>query len=131
LGKNVRIGNAVEIKNSLILDNTTIGHLSYVGDSVIGKKCNFGAGTKVANLRLDKKEVYMTIKEERISSGRKKLGVFMGDNVNTGINVSLMPGITIGENSHIGAHTLVNQDVPPNMLFYYDPEKGLVKKPLQ
>ena len=131
LGKNVQIGFAVEIKNSLILDSTTIGHLSYVGDSVIGKKCNFGAGTKIANLRLDKKDVYMIIKEERISSGRKKLGVFMGDNVNTGINVSLMPGITIGENSHIGAHTLVNQDVPPNTLFYYDPEKGLVKKLLQ
>ncbi|MFW9906074.1 MAG: bifunctional sugar-1-phosphate nucleotidylyltransferase/acetyltransferase [Candidatus Thorarchaeota archaeon] len=130
LGKNVRIGNAVEIKNSLILDNTTIGHLSYVGDSVIGKKCNFGAGTKVANLRLDKKDIYVTIKGDRISSGRRKLGVFMGDNVNTGINVSLMPGTIIGENSHIGAHTLVNQDVPPDTLFYYDPEKGLVQKPL-
>ena len=131
LGKNVRIGNAVEIKNSLILDNTTIGHLSYVGDSIIGKKCNFGAGTKVANLRLDKKDIYMTIKGERISSGRTKLGVFMGDNVKTGINVSLMPGTIIGENSHIGAHTLVNQDVPPNTLFYHDPEKGLVQKSLQ
>jgi UDP-N-acetylglucosamine diphosphorylase/glucosamine-1-phosphate N-acetyltransferase len=131
LGKNVRIGNAVEIKNSLILDNTTIGHLSYVGDSVIGKKCNFGAGTKIANLRLDKKEIYMTIKGKSISSGRKKLGVFMGNNVNTGINVSLMPGTIVGENSYIGAHTLVNKDVPPNTLFYYDPEKGLVQKPLQ
>ncbi|MHA2202394.1 MAG: bifunctional sugar-1-phosphate nucleotidylyltransferase/acetyltransferase, partial [Candidatus Hodarchaeales archaeon] len=108
LGKNVRIGNAVEIKNSIILDNTTIGHLSYVGDSVIGRRCNFGAGTKVANLRLDKKDIYMTIKGERISSGRSKLGIFMGDSVKTGINVSLMPGITIGENSRIGAHTLVN-----------------------
>ncbi len=130
LGKNVRIGNAVEIKNSMILDNTTIGHLSYVGDSVIGRYCNFGAGTKIANLRLDEKDIYMTIKGERISSGRRKLGVFMGDSVKTGINVSLMPGVTIGENSQIGAHTLVNQDVAPNTLFYYDPTKGPVKKPL-
>ncbi|MFX1516738.1 MAG: bifunctional sugar-1-phosphate nucleotidylyltransferase/acetyltransferase [Promethearchaeota archaeon] len=131
LGKNVRIGNAVEIKNSLILDNTIIGHLSYVGDSIIGRNCNFGAGTKAANLRLDKKDIYMTVKGERISSGRRKLGVFLGDNVNTGINVSLMPGITIGENSYIGAHTLVNQDIASNMLFYYDPKEGLVQKPLQ
>lgn len=131
LGKNVRIGNGVEIKNSVILERTTIGHLSYVGDSIIGRNCNFGAGTKVANLKLEKDEINMTIKGKRLSTGRRKLGVFMGDNVNIGINVSLMPGILIGENSRIGAHTLVNQDVPPNTLLYYDPKKGLVKKPLQ
>jgi bifunctional UDP-N-acetylglucosamine pyrophosphorylase/glucosamine-1-phosphate N-acetyltransferase len=131
LGKNVRIGNAVEIKNSIILDNTTIGHLSFVGDSVIGRYCNFGAGTKVANLRLDEKDIYMTIKGKQISSGRRKLGVFMGDSGKTGINVSLMPGITIGENSQIGAHTLVNQDVAPNTKFYFDSKKGLVQKPLK
>ncbi|MFX0207384.1 MAG: bifunctional sugar-1-phosphate nucleotidylyltransferase/acetyltransferase [Candidatus Hodarchaeota archaeon] len=131
LGKNVRVGNAVEIKNSLILDNTTIGHLSFVGDSIIGRSCNFGAGTKVANLRLDNNYINMTIKGERISTGRRKFGVFMGHNVRTGINVSLMPGITIGENSQIGAHTFVNQDIPPNTRFYYDPDKGLIQKSLE
>ncbi|UCE13137.1 MAG: NTP transferase domain-containing protein [Candidatus Heimdallarchaeota archaeon] len=131
LGKDVRIGNGVEIKNSVILDSTILGHLSYVGDSIIGRNCNFGAGTKVANLKLEKNEIKMTIKGELLSTGLKKLGVFMGDNVNTGINVSLMPGILIGENSRIGAHTLVNQDVPPNTLYYYDPKKGLIQKPLR
>lgn len=130
LGKDVRIGNAVEIKNSIVLDNTTIGHLSYVGDSVIGRRCNFGAGTKVANLRLDNDEIIMTIKGERMPTGRKKLGVFMGDNVKTGINTSLMPGISIGENSQISAHTLVNKDVPPNTLLYHDPNIGLIQKSL-
>ncbi|MFX1249800.1 MAG: bifunctional sugar-1-phosphate nucleotidylyltransferase/acetyltransferase, partial [Promethearchaeota archaeon] len=131
LGKNVRIGNAVEVKNSLILDNTTIGHLSYVGDSIIGRGCNLGAGTKIANLKLDNNEISMTIKGESIPTGRRKLGVLMGDNVKTGINVSLMPGIIIGENSQIGAHTLVNQDIASNVLFYQDPKKGLIQKPLQ
>jgi bifunctional UDP-N-acetylglucosamine pyrophosphorylase/glucosamine-1-phosphate N-acetyltransferase len=128
LGKDVRIGNAVEIKNSIVPDKTTIGHLSYVGDSVIGRSCNFGAGTKVANLRLDNDEIQMTIKGERIPTGRRKLGVFMGDNVKTGINTSLMPGISIGENSQISAHTLVNKNVPSNTLLYHDPTKGLVQK---
>lgn len=118
IGKNVRIGNAVEIKNSIIMDNTNIGHLSYLGDSVISNKCNFGAGTKVANLRLDKKNIFMNINKKRIDSGRRKLGVFMGSNVKTGINVSLMPGTKIGENSQIGAHSLVNTDIDPNTLFY-------------
>ncbi len=131
LGKGVRVGNGVEIKSSLILENTTIGHLSYIGDSVIGKNCNFGAGTKVANLRLDNNEINMRIKGESVSTGRRKLGVFMGDNVKTGINASLMPGIIIGENSIIGAHTLVNQDIPPNTILYYDPFQGLIQKSLE
>ncbi len=131
LGKNVRVGNAVEIKNSIILNGTIIGHLSYVGDSIIGEKCNFGAGTKVANLKLEESEIKMNIQGERISSGRRKLGVFMGNNVKTGINVSLMPGIIIGENSHVGAHTLVNQDVSPNTLIYHDPKQGLIEKSLK
>jgi bifunctional UDP-N-acetylglucosamine pyrophosphorylase/glucosamine-1-phosphate N-acetyltransferase len=121
----------VEIKNSIILSNTTIGHLSYVGDSVIGNGCNFGAGTKVANLKLEKNEINMTIQGKILSTGKKKLGVFLGDNVKTGINVSLMPGITIGVNSRIGAHTLVNQNVPSNTLLYQDPKHGLTQKPLE
>ncbi|MHA2327035.1 MAG: bifunctional sugar-1-phosphate nucleotidylyltransferase/acetyltransferase, partial [Candidatus Hodarchaeales archaeon] len=128
LGKNVRIGNAVEVKNSIILDNTRIGHLSYIGDSIIGTECNFGAGTKVANLKLTNTEIKMTVKGEQKSTGRSKLGVIMGDKVKTGINVSLMPGIIIGENSMIGAHTLVTEDIPPNTLYYQDPQKGIIKK---
>ncbi len=128
LGKNVYIGNGVEVKNSIILENTTIGHLSYIGDSIIGRGCNFGAGTKVANLKLDKTEIEMTIKGKRLATGRKKFGVFMGDNVNIGINVSIMPGIIIGDNSHIGAHTLVHQNIPSNTLLYYAPGQGLIQR---
>ncbi|PWI48444.1 hypothetical protein CEE45_06845 [Candidatus Heimdallarchaeota archaeon B3_Heim] len=126
IGKNVRIGNAVEIKNSIILDGTTIGHLSYVGDSIIGSMCNFGAGTKVANLKLDNGLISMQIQGNRVDSGKRKLGTIMGDNVKTGINVSIMPGICIGENSLIGAHTLISTNIPPNSLSYYEPETGRV-----
>ncbi len=124
IGKNVRIGNAVEVKNSIILDGTTIGHLSYLGDSIIGRNCNFGAGTKVANLKLNNSAISMEIQGKRINSGKRKLGVIMGDNVKTGINVSIMPGILIGENSHIGAHTLISMNIPANSLSFYDPESG-------
>ncbi|MFW9855809.1 MAG: bifunctional sugar-1-phosphate nucleotidylyltransferase/acetyltransferase [Candidatus Thorarchaeota archaeon] len=128
VGKNVRIGNAVEIKNSIILDQTTIGHLSYVGDSIIGRNCNFGAGTKIANLKLDSSEICMTIKGQKVKTGRKKLGIFMGDNVKTGINVSFMPGVCIGEHTHIGAHTPVTKNIPENTLAYWDPQSGYVEK---
>ncbi len=53
IGNNCHIGHAVEIKNSIIFDDTKIPHYNYIGDSVIGSRCNFGAGTKIANLRHD------------------------------------------------------------------------------
>jgi bifunctional UDP-N-acetylglucosamine pyrophosphorylase/glucosamine-1-phosphate N-acetyltransferase len=96
LERNVRIGNGCEVKNSLILDGTHIGHLSYVGDSVVGTNCNFGAGSTTANLRLDNANVRVRIKGEVMDSGRRKLGVIMGDNVETGIGAQIMPGIKVG-----------------------------------
>jgi UDP-N-acetylglucosamine diphosphorylase / glucose-1-phosphate thymidylyltransferase / UDP-N-acetylgalactosamine diphosphorylase / glucosamine-1-phosphate N-acetyltransferase / galactosamine-1-phosphate N-acetyltransferase len=95
IGDQVRIGNAVEVKNSAIMSGSKIGHLSYVGDSVIGEKCNFGAGTVCSNLRHDKGNIKSYVKGERVDSGRRKLGVIMGDNVMTGINTSIYPGTVI------------------------------------
>jgi UDP-N-acetylglucosamine diphosphorylase/glucosamine-1-phosphate N-acetyltransferase len=92
IGNHVRVGNAVEIKNTIIMKDTHVGHLSYVGDSVIGHRCNFGAGTKVANLRHDGKNIKVMIKNRILDSGRRKLGVIMGDDVHTGINTSINIG---------------------------------------
>lgn len=98
IGDNVRIGNAVEIKNSIVMGGTHIGHQSYVGDSIIGHNCNFGAGTKVANLRFDEENVKVMIKDKLVDSGRRKLGVIMGDGVRTGINSMLNAGAVIDAN---------------------------------
>ncbi|MDQ1261367.1 MAG: Bifunctional protein GlmU [Euryarchaeota archaeon] len=95
IGDKVRIGNAVEVKNSAIMNGSKIGHLSYVGDSIIGERCNFGAGTVCSNLRHDRGNIKSFIKGERVDSGRRKLGVIMGDNVMTGINTSIYPGTVI------------------------------------
>ena len=112
IGRDVRIGNACEIKNSVVMDHARIGHLSYVGDSIIGEECNLGAGTITANLRFDKKPIKMMVKGELVSSGRKKLGTIMGDKAQTGIGVLIMPGIKIGPESWIGPGTIVYRDVP-------------------
>ena len=95
IGNNVRVGNAVEVKNSAIMDGSKIGHLSYVGDCVIGERCNFGAGTICSNLRHDKANIKSFIKGQRADSGRRKLGVIMGDGVMTGINTTIYPGTVI------------------------------------
>lgn len=95
IGDNVRIGNAVEIKNSIIMKGTHIGHLSYVGDSIIGERCNFGAGTKVANLRHDGRTIRVKLKGTITDSGRRKLGTIMGDDVHTGINSMINVGAVV------------------------------------
>jgi UDP-N-acetylglucosamine diphosphorylase/glucosamine-1-phosphate N-acetyltransferase len=95
LGNNVRVGNAVEVKNSAIMDGTKIGHLSYIGDSVVGSNCNFGAGTIASNLRHDKANIRSYIKGQPEDSGRRKLGAIMGDDVKTGIHTSIYPGTVI------------------------------------
>ncbi len=95
IGDDVRIGNAVEIKNSIIMNGTHIGHLSYVGDSIIGERCNFGAGTKVANLRHDGRTIRVKLKGKLIDSGKRKLGTIMGDDVHTGINSMINVGAVV------------------------------------
>ena len=108
------IGAAVEIKNSIIMSGTKIPHHNYVGDSVIGEKCNFGAGTKIANLRLDRKEICVSVKGKKIPTGRRKLGAIVGDNVQTGINSSINVGAMIGNNVFIAPNALVDGYVEPN-----------------
>ncbi|MCX8150601.1 MAG: sugar phosphate nucleotidyltransferase [Candidatus Bathyarchaeota archaeon] len=116
IGKNSRIGNACEIKNSIIMDGTHIGHLSYVGDSVLCEKCNLGAGTITANLRLDDCTVKMMIKDQLIDTGRRKLGAILGDNVKTGVNSVLMPGVKVGNNCCVGPNVIVERDLAPGTM---------------
>jgi len=112
IGRNVKIGNGCEVKNSIVMDDTKIPHLSYIGDSIIGERCNLGAGTIVANLRFDDKPVNMMISGKLVDSGRRKLGVVLGNDVQTGINVSLMPGVKIGSGAVVGPGMTVFRDVP-------------------
>jgi len=122
IGRKVRIGNACEIKNSIIMDGTHIGHLSYVGDSIIGENCNLGAGTITANYRFDAGTVKMMVKGRLVDSGRTKLGVVLGDNVKTGINALFMPGVKIGNNCWIGPNVVIYCDVPPDTAVFLKQE---------
>jgi len=110
IGDNCHIGAAVEVKNSIIMRGTKIPHISYVGDSVIGEGCNLGAGTKIANLRLDEKDVWVADN----NTGRRKLGAIIGDGVKTGINASINVGTLIGNNTHIGPGAVASGAIAPN-----------------
>jgi len=123
LGKNTRVGNACEIKNSIIMDRTHVGHLSYMGDSVIGEHCNLAAGTLLANLRFDDGHVRMMVRNKVVDTGRRKLGAILGDDVKTGINALLMPGVKVGQNSWIGPDYMVQRDIEANTIAMVD-KKG-------
>ena len=95
LGENVHVGQSVELKNTVVRAGTNVPHLSYVGDSVLGQNVNFGAGTTVANLRHDDADVRLTVKGERVSTGRRKFGVVVGDGAKTGIDSNLNAGVVL------------------------------------
>ncbi len=111
VGNDSKIGHGVEVKNSIIGDEVFLSHLNYIGDSVIGNNCNIGGGVIAANLRFDKKMINVNVKEKKVNTGRKKLGVIMGDGVSVGINASLMPGVVIGTGAIVGPHMMVKKDV--------------------
>lgn len=92
IGNGCHIGQAVEIKNSIIMDNAKVPHLSYIGDSVIGKNSNLGAGTITANLKHDNENVRSVVKGKIVDTGRRKLGTIIADDVHTGINTTIYPG---------------------------------------
>ena len=100
IGRGCKVGNGCEVKNSILMDGTHVPHQNYVGDSVLGERCNLGAGTKVANLRLDEETVKIPWKGQLLDTGLRKLGVIMGDDVKTGINASIDVG-TIAPRSRI------------------------------
>jgi bifunctional UDP-N-acetylglucosamine pyrophosphorylase/glucosamine-1-phosphate N-acetyltransferase len=111
IGDHCHIGQAVEIKNSIILSHTSIGHLSYVGDSVIGHKVNFGAGTITSNLRHDGKNHRTTVGDQLIDTGRRKFGAIVGDHVHTGINTSIYPGRKLHPHTSTRPGDIVKKDL--------------------
>ncbi len=88
---NVRIGKT-ETVDSVWMDNTTAKHNGYIGHSVIGRNVNIGAGTITADFRHDGKNHTTVINNDKVDTRRRKLGVFIGDGVNTGIGTLIYPG---------------------------------------
>lgn len=97
VGAGSKIGHASEIKNSVIIGKTAIAHFNYVGDSVIGSSVNFGAGSKVANFRLDGKNIAVRLDDEKFDTGLNKFGAAVGDNSKIGVNAVLNPGTVLGK----------------------------------
>lgn len=95
---NVHIGHAVEVKNSIFLNNSAAAHLSYIGDSVVGSNVNISGGAIFANLRFDKESVSVRADGIRLDTHLEKFGSIIGDGSFIGVNAALNPGTVFGKN---------------------------------
>jgi bifunctional UDP-N-acetylglucosamine pyrophosphorylase/glucosamine-1-phosphate N-acetyltransferase len=112
IGNDCHIGHCSEVKNSIVMSGTKIPHFTYLGDSVVGSNCNFGAGTKVANLRHDHANVRVCGKDTR----RVKFGAIIGDNVQFGINCSINVGAMIGSNAQFAPNSFIEGCIGENAI---------------
>ena len=99
IGKNVKIGDFVEVKNSNVGDGTKVSHLTYIGDSDVGERINFGCGTVTVNY-----------------DGKKKFRTVIGDDVFIGCNTNLVAPVKVGNGSYIAAGSTITEDIPENSL---------------
>lgn len=120
IGADCVIGYSTEVKNSYIGDGCWF-HSSYIGDSIIGKGCSFGAGTVLANFRFDEQNVSVMVADEAIDTGLDKLGAIVGNNCKTGVNASITPGIKIGPNSIVGPHVYLTKDLGADEIILAEP----------
>ena len=112
LGGAVNVGHASEIKRSLLLPGAKAPHFAYVGDAVLGRDVNLGAGVKVANLKHDGGHVAV----DGVDTGLRKFGAFLGDGVAVGCNAVLGPGAVVGAGSRIYAGAVVAGRVPAGVI---------------
>ena len=118
VGRKCKVGNGCEVKNSILMDGTHVPHQNYVGDSILGERCNLGAGTKIANLRLDDENVKVPWRGQLLDTGLRKLGAILGDDVKTGINASIDVGTIIGEGTFIGPGAVARGVIAPRSRIY-------------
>jgi len=113
IGDKCKVGNGSEVKNSIFMEGSRVPHINYVGDSILGERVNLGAGTKIANLRLDERPITVTLKGKTVDTGLRKLGAIIGDDVKVGINASIDAGTIIGEETFIGMGAVVRGNIAP------------------
>ncbi len=113
LGNRCRVGHAVEIKNSVFMDDVFASHLTYIGDSVVGDRVNFGCGTITANVRHDGGTHKSFVNGGWIDTGRTKLGAIVGDEVHTGIHTSIYPGRKLWPGTTTRPGGIVMKDLMP------------------
>ena len=114
VGDGCVVGNSTELKNVILFDHVQVPHYNYVGDSILGYRSHMGAGSITSNVKSDKKLVVIKQGEERMETGRKKVGAMLADDVEVGCGSVLNPGTVIGRGARVYPLTSVRGVVPAN-----------------
>lgn len=96
-GNNCVIGHDTEVKSTIMLNDAHAAHFAYLGECILGNRVNLGAGTKCANLRLDRQPIFVTIDHERMDTNLQKMGAIIGDDSQLGCNSVTNPGTLLGK----------------------------------
>ncbi|MFH1177697.1 MAG: hypothetical protein V1750_09850 [Acidobacteriota bacterium] len=119
IGRGCVVGAHSELKRAILLDRAHAPHQNYVGDSILGRNVNLGAGTILSNVKNVGREITFRHCDELIHTGRRKLGAVLGDGCHTGCNTVLNPGVLMGP----GCVTYPNTNLRPGLY----PARTLVK----
>lgn len=118
VGSKAVVGHDTEVKHSILLPGAKAAHFAYVGDSILGREVNLGAGTKCANVRVDmgKSNLILRIEGQKYDSGIRKFGAIMGNDASVGCNTVTNPGTLLGRGSL--AYPLANLSgyIPPRTI---------------
>ena len=117
VGAGCVVGNSVELKNVILFDGVQVPHYNYVGDSILGYRAHMGAGSITSNVKSDKTLVVIHNGTERIETGRKKVGAFLGDFAEIGCNSVLNPGTVIGRHTNVYPTSCVRGAVPAESVY--------------
>ncbi len=117
VGDDCVVGNSTELKNVILFDNVQVPHYNYVGDSILGYRAHMGAGSITSNVKADKLLVVIKSGDEKIETGRKKVGAMLGDRVEVGCNAVLNPGTVIGRDSNVYPVQCVRGVIPANSIY--------------
>ena len=109
VGKNCKVGSGVELKNCVVMDNSQIGRLSFVGDSVLGENVDMGAGCMTVHRTVDWKPISVKNGKRPMGTGMTKLGAFLGDGVVVGAGNTLQPGMVVAPGKILPACYSVTQ----------------------
>ncbi len=124
IGAGSVIGNATEIKNSLLMEGVQAPHFNYVGDSILGNRAHLGAGVICANLRLDQLPVCVKTPQGKADTGLRKLGALMGDEAEAGCNAVLQPGVILGKRAAVMPTLAFAGYLEPGTIAFHRPVIG-------
>jgi len=95
------LGNSCEFKNCVLLGGAHVSHFSYVGDSIVGRDVNLGAGVILSNYRLDGQAIKVRVAGTLVETGLRKFGAMVGDKASIGCNAVINPGSLIAKGAKI------------------------------